>query len=360
MNISEDVIPQEELEIKILSFVLEDENNLRQAVNKALNYKHFCFIPEESRFPFYSGIYKIIVEFYYKFNSSITQEAFQNELNKRQLDQERLIGLNTSFAKVMSQNTKNSNFEYLIEELKMRSLKRKSFEFPSKMKDWFTNLDAYEATKKSKDFWYEIESSHFVEGIPTKILDVGADKDSAIEFWEAEEKRIKRLGTIKFGIPELDEASGGIKSGQLVVFLGEAGKGKSTVLLNCASNAHKENKNVLFFSFEMPLWQCMARYYSLNTGVPYANFKNFSLNENQDKIWKRFLDRQEKESDSYFYFIDQPDNCSSEEIEFHIKNLISSGNKPDVIFVDYLGNMVQESGVQDGKDYEKIEKPQEN
>ncbi len=61
-----------------------------------------------------------------------------------------------------------------------------------------------------------------------------------------------RLPGIRTGFPTIDLHTGGMMPGQVWVFAGEPGDGKSTIIQNCAENAAEDGHKVRWYPLEMP------------------------------------------------------------------------------------------------------------
>jgi hypothetical protein len=120
------------------------------------------------------------------------------------------------------------------------------------------------------------------------------------------------------------------------------------MLLNMAIGMHQRGYNVLFFSFEMPMFQVKARYVASRLRIPYDGFVHGTLDDcYEDKLQKWFDDTKgtagfrqfEKEAGAYFSIIDQPDDTSPAFVEQMVRQYRQYHGAPDAIFVDYLNNM---------------------
>lgn len=61
-----------------------------------------------------------------------------------------------------------------------------------------------------------------------------------------------RIPGIRTGFPTIDRNTGGMMPGQVWVFAGEPGDGKSTIIQNCAENAAEDGHKVRWYPLEMP------------------------------------------------------------------------------------------------------------
>jgi len=153
---------------------------------------------------------------------------------------------------------------------------------------------------------------------------------------------------LEVGWKALDNATNGFKRQTLNLIIGEVNKGKSTMLLNMARGMHEKGYNVIFFSFEMPMFQVKARYIASRLRLPYNDIVAGTLDEKQEKRLKNWFDDSEgqamfkqfeKEAGAYFSIIDQPDDTSPAFIEQTVRQHRQYNGAPDAIFVDYLNNM---------------------
>ena len=92
------------------------------------------------------------------------------------------------------------------------------------------------------------------------------------------------LGT---GLRDLDEATGGLQKGDLVVIAGCPGMGKTALALNIVEHAVMQSESpALVFSLEMPADQLMMRMLSLRAGVDQSRVCRGSLEEGD---WPRLI-----------------------------------------------------------------------
>jgi replicative DNA helicase len=351
------ILTQEEIERKILAFILQDINNLRQAVAKNIGYKHFIYSPESDRNRYYRAIFNIIVNYFYRFQTLATEETFIIEVEKKKFSESIATNISQYYVAILSTDVTDSNFEYLLEQLRNNTIVERVSGLIPKIRKLFIDednaIEPIKALQVLKEDISNIENESVIMGQASKTFDASSNHSTIISLYDEEKIKLEQTGSILLGLSEIDEQTNGLRGGQLVLFMGEVGKGKSTTLLNCAINAHSTGKNILFFSWEMPIWQCLARFMAIKTGIEYKKFKTFSLEKEEMQYWENFLKEEERKNDKYFIFVDQPDNCTLEEMDYHCRNLINSGNKPDAIFVDYLGNMRLSSGM--GRDLKKWE-----
>lgn len=92
---------------------------------------------------------------------------------------------------------------------------------------------------------------------------------------------------IPYGFPTLDQVTGGIRAGSLVVVGARTSAGKTQLTLNFADRWLTHHVPVGIFSMEMPLYQLNTRLVALRSGLDVSTLEGFIYDpEQQMKIWK--------------------------------------------------------------------------
>ena len=147
-------------------------------------------------------------------------------------------------------------------------------------KDWF--LDEFETFCRHKALEKAIiESADLLERseygtVEDKIkqaVRIGLTKDLGIDYFEDPRARLMRLkdsnGQVSTGWKSLDKKLyGGFNRGELNIFAGSSGAGKSLFLQNIAMNFLELGQNVIYFTFELSEELSAMRVDSMTTGVP--------------------------------------------------------------------------------------------
>lgn len=151
------------------------------------------------------------------------------------------------------------------------------------------------------------------------------------------------------GYSYLDQASGGLRPGELLLIGGESGGGKSMLLMNMAiqiwlqgnkpevQQSYLPGKNVLYFSLEMPFKPCLNRVLGRLSGNPTKMIRQAKLNATEADNLKKVL----KFIQSYpnqFEIVDIPRGATMESLELIYEEAKALHN-PDIIVIDYLGLM---------------------
>ena len=175
---------------------------------------------------------------------------------------------------------------------------------------------------------------------------------------------------IKSGYSYLDAVTDGFRPGELILFGGESGAGKSMLLMNVAIQLWLQNNtldtednkfgpgnNILYFSLEMPFKPCLNRVLARMSGNPSKLIRSAKLNQEEaTKLKKalRFINRYPYE----FEIVDIPRGATMESLELIYEDA-KAHYTPQVIVIDYLGLMDYEGADMDdwlklGKISEKI------
>jgi replicative DNA helicase len=154
------------------------------------------------------------------------------------------------------------------------------------------------------------------------------------------------------GLTNIDNKTFGLMPSQLVCILAPSSGGKSVEMLNWADYAWRIcKKRVLYFSFEMSAWLCKLRHASLISQVDYSHLKGLTLNATErDSCIKAFEDLQ---GQNYFFYEEAVNDPTPEYIETKIREISAVHGKPDLIVVDYVGNMTTRGTSKNAKHWEK-------
>lgn len=140
-------------------------------------------------------------------------------------------------------------------------------------------------------------------------------------------------GKIKLGFPKLDSMLGGLGPGTIHILAARPGMGKTALALNMAMNVAANQKTVVIFSLEMTNDELGKRLLSSAMSKPVRDIANSStLSESDRNEMDQAL---AKLRDYPMYFYDRP-NIEPGTMKGLIQQLMSTGRKPSLIFVDYI------------------------
>lgn len=254
-------------------------------------------------------------------------------------------------------NVDSREFSYILSKLKIR-YNQNIFDV---VKEKFnTNVESSEID----------EINNFLFKVTNEIQNIGKKsaykevvlKDS-VKDWlssfkaKAENKEIAQ--GVLTGFKTIDYYLNGLKPGELFVYGGASGSGKSIFLINLATNCFlgnnilpsskdeaknkewKKTKNVLFISIEMGAEEIQNRILSCMCGVNSLNLDKGLVNADEAERLKKALMYWEH-SGANLKIIDAPRGVSASTVQdFYDECCLDF--KPDIIIVDYLGIMASDT-----------------
>ena len=191
-----------------------------------------------------------------------------------------------------------------------------------------------EAILKSADL---LEKGEYgpVEDLVKKAVQIGLQKDLGTNYWADPRGRLdwikSRNGQVSTGWKTLDaKLFGGFNRGELNIFAGGSGAGKSLFLANLGVNWALEGLNVVYLTFELSEQIVSMRLDSMITEIPSREiFRNIDDVEMKVKIIGK--------KSGAFQVKYMPSGKTANDIRAYIKELeIKTDKKIDVLLVDYL------------------------
>ncbi len=138
---------------------------------------------------------------------------------------------------------------------------------------------------------------------------------------------------IKLGFPKLDAMLGGLKPGSLNILAARPAMGKSALAINMAVNVAANGKTVAIFSLEMSKDEINTRLLSSAMNKPVSEIlSSKSISEADMKQ----IDQALAKMAEYPIYLDDSSSTEPSTIKASLQQLISSGNPPRLIIVDYL------------------------
>ena len=178
----------------------------------------------------------------------------------------------------------------------------------------------------------EIEKAN--KGLIKKDTSISSIVERAFDYinTEAEEN-------IKFNIPTLDEAIGGLYPGELTTIAGKSGGGKTALALQILRNVISQKKKVLLISGEMSDIQILFRNIASLTGISIKKMKDRNLSENEMRKYIEALSI--LSAGDYLHINDNTYTLSG--IKREINRI-----KPDLVIIDYL-QILEHEGPEQGE-----------
>ena len=178
-----------------------------------------------------------------------------------------------------------------------------------------------------------------VEELIKKAVQIGLQRDLGTDYFASPRARLEaiksRNGQISTGWDALDnKLFGGFNRGELNIFAGGSGAGKSLFLANLGVNWALMGLNVLYLTFELSENLVSMRIDSMLTGIPTRDvFKNIDDVELKVKMIGKKA--------GAFQVKYMPSGKNANDIRSYIKEYeIKTGRKIDVLLIDYLDLMM--------------------
>lgn len=213
------------------------------------------------------------------------------------------------------------------------------------LKDWFLKDFEYfckrqALTKEILNAASEIEKGHF-EGIDSRIKEallISLNKELGTNYFEDPKGRLSTLldksQMTPTGWKVVDEKLyGGLNRGEITIFAGNSGMGKSLFLQNITLNWAKQKKNVIYFTFELSEVLTSMRLDAMMSG-----YGTRDVVKNLDSVHHIIKRREEEYGSIQIKYM--PPGTNSNDLRAYIKEYqIQTGVVPDGIAVDYLDLM---------------------
>ena len=202
--------------------------------------------------------------------------------------------------------------------------------------------------KMQQRLYYQNEIDKIIDGFKKRLFKIKVSDERianqahifATEVVEKMEATLKN-GCQDFGIPsgfpDFDEKSSGFRGGQLIIFCGRPGMGKTSLALDICSHAASPKPGCgflsYFFSLEMSSEEISARLLSKLSGLNLKNLRTADLSEADINA----LSHTALNMVNYRLVIDDSPTLTPATIKAKImERQALYGEKPDIIFIDYL------------------------
>lgn len=178
-----------------------------------------------------------------------------------------------------------------------------------------------------------------VEATIKAAVQIALVKDLGTDYYANPKERLEAIregkGQISTGWKTVDEKLyGGLNRGEITIFAGQSGAGKSLFLQNMAVSWAQLGLNVVYLSLELSEKLCAMRIDAMHTG-----YETREVMRNIDDVHMKVRASQQKSRGS-LRIKQLPNGCTANDIRAFIKEYeIHMGRKVDAILVDYLDLM---------------------
>ena len=346
-------ISQRDLEFKVLKCITTYDTALDMATEKSL--KEYYFLSKEPgiEVSLTGKIFKLCEE-YYKDSGGykLTETVLESLLLKKNVKSAAQGKILTTWFDLREEEVELDDLPHLIDLMKDRYVVTLQSECIDKVADLVNKDQVSESITLISDY---VSVMHEVKDDFQKDKVAFDMSESANFFFEEYDIRSMNPDLYKgvdCGLSHIDLKTFGFMPSQLVVLLAPSSGGKSVQLLNWADHAHRVcKKNIVYFSFEMSSWLCKLRHASLISEVDYSKLKGMSISAGErDQVEKSL---KAVNNGKYFEYVEAIEDPTPEFVEQKIKELTLAKCKPDLVVVDYVGNMTTRSTSKNAKHWEK-------
>jgi replicative DNA helicase len=338
-----------DLETLALAHITKSTKSIDLFLERKITAEHFTYVSDGESVSYTQGLFNMIVKYYEQSGGSLfTSYILDQKLKNKKVKESSKAKLLTLWEDIENTDVDDNNLYEVLQQLKNRRCNALLSEM---LTDSYNSI----ASQDIKTTLSVIQDN--VDKIQDELSEFGADRhafdvtQSGDFFKDEYEKRIKHPELFKgidCGVSNIDSKTFGWLPGQIIVFLAPSSGGKSVMLLNSAMHANKNcNKKVLYMSFEMNSWLCLLRHISLSFEIPYSQLKDNNLSPDE---LRAIVDGLNNSKDgAYFEYDVNMEDPTPEYIDSRIRELIATKGKPDLLVVDYIGNMTVRNAVNGSK-----------
>jgi replicative DNA helicase len=161
------------------------------------------------------------------------------------------------------------------------------------------------------------------------LLTISGAGESMLERYAQNHLRPGVTG-IPTGWDRLDEDTGGYQSGDLIVWVGRPGTGKTWLMLWQLRAAVESGASVLFVSMEMPLDQIAARYFGMISGIDVRLIRRGQLSTRTEARLRGRVQEYERIANRFHLYAGNMGQTTAE------LNAVVVELNPDIVYVDGL------------------------
>ena len=180
-----------------------------------------------------------------------------------------------------------------------------------------------------------------IKDLVDSAMKVGNETNLGMDYIEDFDMRTEELNRTTVPTkwnPINDLMDGGLGPGELGVIVAPSGVGKTWILTALGADAVRRGLSVVHYSMELSEHYVGARYDTVFTQIPSTDLK-----DKKDQVKSKIESLQGKLLIKYF----PPKGVSVKKLNQHIEKMIVTGNKPDLIIVDYADLLLSDSNKTD-------------
>ena len=278
-------------------------------------------------------------DLYVRCKGILRAEYFDNRQNKETI--EFINGYSDDFSNMPSHDQIKAMTGKVIEHLDVDTPAHESW-FLREIEKFCRHKGLRAAILASPDLLEEGRYGE-VEAAVKAAVQIGLVKDLGTDYYSNPKARLEAIrenkGQVSTGWKTVDDKLyGGINRGEITIFAGQSGAGKSVFLQNMAVNFAECGMNVVYLSLELSEKLCAMRIDAMHTG-----YDTREVMKNIDDVHMKIRAAQQKHR-GRIVIKQLPNGCTSNDIRAYIKEVeIHTDIKIDAMLVDYLDLMMPTS-----------------
>ena len=340
------------LEKKILKLAISEKRIIDKLLEQKITKEHFHDSIKSKNSKILANIYSLAVNYSVESSGSLlTSDVFTSKINELNVADDIKSDILAEWMDVQKMSVAADDFHQLLQEIKTNHASKL---LDLELLDLQQNLKGSglkEAVSKFQLGLEKINNEFSVYDTEKKVIDISKRAEEFATEYDLRFANKDKYKGITFGTPDIDEKTFGIFPGQVVVLLAPSSGGKSVQMMNWAIHANMVcKKKVLYFSFEMEAWQCELRHISNLFEVPYWKIKSQSLSDTERRA---LFETYKYNNQEYFEYDVNIEDPTPEYVDARIRELTDTKGKPDLVVVDYIGNMSTRNAPKSQKPWEK-------
>lgn len=332
-------------ETLVLAGILPD--NLNHLIDALQNLTEDHFVDSTNK------IFWQLIDRYYTTASGVLPLEFLSDLlDRKKVDPGKVIYLEEAFATLTKQEVAEHEFLFALDALKQSRKRQLTGEAIA------TGFEILErgAYIEKQDLKGADDAMEYIEGALNKIRRIDLVSEAPQGFMADDWQRLKKIyeerkqagesakGVLS-GIGVIDFVTDGFQKGELVLFAGWAGSGKSQTVTQTAWNAaYVQGKNVAFFTSETTRDQVERRLAARHSKLPQfgcdgldsAKIKNASLSPAEEEVYFNVLEDMHSNPEYGNMFVSQvPPRATMKYLETELRRQQDQWNI-DLVVIDYI------------------------
>ena len=345
-------LDQQQIELLTLAHLFKSHKSMDQAMSRNITDEHFVHINEGDKASYTKALFNLAKSYFQESKGScLSFLVLESKLSSTNVKATVKGKFFTLWQEISELDTDENDFYEIVSNLKHRRSLRLVSKMFSEGHDELLSSGLDAAIKVVQENVEQIQNEKNEIGKDRHNFDVTQSGDYFLDEYNKRIDHPELFKGITCGLKNIDSKTFGWLPGQIVVFMAPSSGGKSVMLLNSAMHANKVcGKKVLYMSFEMNSWLCLLRHVALSFEIPYSALKDTALAP--DEIRKIVDGLNDSQSGSYFEYDVNMEDPTPEYIDSRIRDLIAAKGKPDLLVVDYIGNMTVRNAPNNSKDWE--------